>query len=240
MKRGNVFKFILGIILICVAVIFVGNSFGAWNINGLKGWWALIIVAVSVAGMISDGVSVWNSALAGTGIWLFMRVQKFSWITTKQLDILFAAFILVIIGVSFIFGAFQKKNLNSNSDYTHDKEYDRKDYSSDCKQTPHYFAFLSENRVVNSSQDFRGGSAFSLLGSCIVDLTGVNINGSVDFDASCCLGSVTVIVPRNVRVIANGTPILGDYKVKAPSDDSIDFPVVNISGTAILGSVEII
>jgi hypothetical protein len=103
-------------------------------------------------------------------------------------------------------------------------------------------AFLSS---VERSGDWllpRNFRVAALLGSVEIDLTRARIGPGVShIEIRSILGSVEVVVPHHVRVECEGDPIVGSFAVqwKAQSTPEPDAAVVRITGTAVMGSVEI-
>ena len=110
----------------------------------------------------------------------------------------------------------------------------------DFEPKPKYCAFFSSARMKSGSQNFTGGKAFAMFGSCVVDLTGIAIRSNVEFEASAVMGKVQIMAPRNARVFVNGTPVLGAYDMKLTQLPDAEYPVFKITGVAVMGCVEVI
>jgi hypothetical protein len=88
----------------------------------------------------------------------------------------------------------------------------------------------------------RNFRAVALLGSVELDLTQARVGpGTSSIELVAALGSVTIIVPPDLRVECDGEPILGsfEYKLEAAPTSAPDAPLLRITGTAVLGSIEI-
>ena len=252
MKRKNLLKIVIGVALILFAVGWICSAFNLWDMGQIKGWWTLILIIPGIVSIIADGIDVWNTLLTGGGLWLLLRAQHFRFITTKQIDIICFSVIIVTVGLWLIFSALSKKTLKDEKDFFKHGGYTQQAQGQTQSQTtyngmrmdyeskPRYFSFLSSTTMKNGSQNFTGGSAFALLGNCVIDLTTITIRSAVEFDASAVLGKVQIIAPRNARVYVNGTPVLGAYNMKMPQALDADYPVFKISGFALLGNVEIV
>lgn len=82
----------------------------------------------------------------------------------------------------------------------------------------------------------------ALLGSVELDLTRARIGpGESHIELRSVLGSVEIVVPHDVRVECEVDPFAGSVEVqrKTSSTASPDAPLVRITGSAILASVEI-
>lgn len=82
----------------------------------------------------------------------------------------------------------------------------------------------------------------ALLGNVELDLTGARLGpGTSEIEVRSVLGSITILVPPDLRLECDGEPLIGSFEVQreARSSAAPDAPVVRITGRAILGSVEI-
>jgi hypothetical protein len=86
-------------------------------------------------------------------------------------------------------------------------------------------------------------SAFALMGSVLIDLRQAQLSGpETQINASAIMGEVKVIVPADMHVVIDGTPIMGEYnqaKDKVPAELRPDSPTVRIRGMALMGSVTV-
>ena len=88
----------------------------------------------------------------------------------------------------------------------------------------------------------RNFRAVALLGSVELDLTRARVGpGTSRIELVAALGSVTIVVPPDLRVECEGDPVLGsfEYKLEATPTMASDAPLLRITGTAVLGSIEI-
>ncbi|MBS2936818.1 DUF1707 and DUF2154 domain-containing protein [Nocardioides sp. J2M5] len=86
-------------------------------------------------------------------------------------------------------------------------------------------------------------SAFSLMGSVTLDLREAILSShDTQINASAIMGDVQIIVPADMHVVVDGTPIMGDYgqaKDKVPAEVGPDSPTVRVRGMALMGSVQV-
>lgn len=84
--------------------------------------------------------------------------------------------------------------------------------------------------------------AIAFLGNVELDLTKVRAGaGTSEIEVKAILGAVTIVVPPDLRIECDGNPVLGSFEVtrRVSSTSAPDAPLVRITGSAILGSVEI-
>ncbi len=86
-------------------------------------------------------------------------------------------------------------------------------------------------------------SAFALMGAVLIDLRQAQLSAhETHINASAVMGEVKVIVPADMHVVIDGTPIMGEYgqaKDKVAADLRPDSPTVRIRGMALMGSVTV-
>ena len=88
----------------------------------------------------------------------------------------------------------------------------------------------------------RNYRALTVMGSLELDLTRARIgSGTTLIELVSVMGSVSVVVPPDLRLECEGDPFVGSFEVtrNTPSTTSPDAPLVRIKGSAVLGSVEI-
>lgn len=88
----------------------------------------------------------------------------------------------------------------------------------------------------------RNMRAMALLGSVDLDLTRARVGpGTTYLEVRAVLGSVTILVPHDLRVEVDGEPVIGSFDLilKSRQPAPPDAPLVRISGKAVLGSVEV-
>ena len=86
-------------------------------------------------------------------------------------------------------------------------------------------------------------SAFAMMGSVLIDLRQAQLSAHETLvNASAIMGEVKVIVPADMHVVMDGTPIMGEFnqaKDKVPAEVGPGSPVVRIRGMALMGSVTV-
>lgn len=86
-------------------------------------------------------------------------------------------------------------------------------------------------------------SAFALMGSVVIDLRQAQLESHhTQINASSIMGEVKIIVPADMHVVLDGTPIMGEFsqqKDKTPAEVGPGSPTVRIRGVALMGSVNV-
>jgi hypothetical protein len=86
---------------------------------------------------------------------------------------------------------------------------------------------------------FRG---VAFMGNVELDLTRARVGpGTSHIEMVAVMGSVTVLMPPDLLVECEGDPLLGSFEIKRQVESTAapDAPLVRISGTAFMGSVEV-
>jgi hypothetical protein len=84
--------------------------------------------------------------------------------------------------------------------------------------------------------------ALSMMGNLELDLTRARLGrGTSHIEIVCIMGAVTVLVPPDIRLDCDAIPVVGNLEVRrtVESTTAPDAPLVQISGTAFMGSIEV-
>jgi len=101
-------------------------------------------------------------------------------------------------------------------------------------------AILGNVERRNNSQDFRGGSATSVMGRCEIDLRAAAISGTNEpiLEVFAMWGGIEIRVPSDWTVVSHVDPIMGGYEdhTRPPKEESKRFL---IRGSVIMGGIEV-
>jgi len=112
--------------------------------------------------------------------------------------------------------------------------------SPDASATVDCFALLGASHRQSVSQDFRGGSLTAIMGGCELDLRQASIRGGqAIIDTFAMWGGIEIKVPQDWTVALHGTPVLGGFDDKTAHVGGDGSKVLVVTGTAIMGGVEI-
>ena len=84
--------------------------------------------------------------------------------------------------------------------------------------------------------------ALSVMGNLELDLTRARLGaGMSEIEIVCIMGAVTILVPPDIRLDCDAIPVIGNLEVRRNVDSttSADAPLVQIRGTAFMGSIEV-
>jgi len=82
----------------------------------------------------------------------------------------------------------------------------------------------------------------AIMGSIRVNFAGVDLPATTTVTVTAIMGEVRLYVPRDVRVIFDVTPIMGEVKVDKHINSKVgdNSPVIRVKGVAIMGEVRVI
>jgi predicted membrane protein len=223
-------RFILGVILILLGVLFLIEQTGYFGTFGLNLWsfiwtfWPLILIFLG-AKLLAERNNTGGFILLILGT-VFLSTTLFQWNFFAVLWPL----LIIAIGISVLIKR-DRTSFNTTKDST-----SRSDTKEDRLNETVIFWGL-DKRV--ESKNFKGGEINVAFGGCELNLRDAIVaKEGARLHINCAFGGVEIMVPKNCRVITNGTGFLGgwDPKVK-PSE--VEEPLFEITGSVAFGGVEI-
>ena len=218
-------KLVIGGILIVLGLIFFLETSGVLpllhlNAGDVIGYlWPTIILAIGIKMMLDRNTA---SAIVFMSIGsIFLLTKLFSW---NFFAVLWPVAIIAV-GLSMIF---KKENPHMNLD----KKYDESERVSEA------IIFWGIDKKMDSKA-FRGGDISAIFGGGKLDLRDAKIHkDGAKLTINAIFGGVEVVVPKDCKIVTNGTGILGGWESKITSRET-KTPVLEITGTAIFGGVEV-
>ena len=215
---GVVLVTIGGLLLIDRLGIFLPFNIDVWQIVGM--FWPLILIAIGLK-LFFDNNTTGGVILFTIGTVIFL---------TNMFDFNFFAILwpLLIIGIGISI-------LVRGEDSTHFNTVSS-EYSEDyIKESIAFWA--SEKKL--TSKSFRGGEINVAFGGLTLDLREAKVDkDGAKLNVNVAFGGAEIFVPKGCRVKTSGTGVLGGWDPKLKAND-IEKPLLEITGTAIFGGVEI-
>jgi len=213
---------ILGIILLVIGVIFLGNELDFWSIELLfDGWWTLIIIIPSALGLFQKGSKL-SSAL-GLLIGMLLLLAARDKITWSSVGRLFLPSMLILIGLSVIFRKNFKLGKIKNNDDTNS-----------------YIAIFSGTEDTVSNQKFSGCNITAIFGGVELNLKDAIINEDIVINCTTIFGGIDITLPENVKIKTSGVPIFGGIENKKENTKQENTPVVYINYVCAFAGVDIL
>jgi len=228
-RNPNPGRIFWGLVLILTGALILLYRFDIWDFGWLfSTWWPAIFILIGISILIGN-----RFRRPGTGIFFILFGTFFLlWhLDVLRYDIwrnLWPA-ALIVLGLWIILRPVMRpRNKTNEIPPAQGNDIDVSAVFSGLKR-----------RV--DSRNFKGGEVAAVFGGLDLDLTPAGLEGGkATLEATAVLGSVTVFVPRNWRVVLDGTPVLGSYDMKHVNpSESETAATLYIRGAAVLGGVTI-
>lgn len=242
----------IGLIFLIVGFLYACSALDIFHFTiFFPGFWTLFIIVPCFYGLFKKGEDKTGYIIGLIiGVCFLINAQGFDF----RIDFwpMILAIVCLLIGIKLIFPNKKKKkphidvsiNMGENGEKT--VHVDGKTFDNATHKTNNGYlnvsAILGGREVRMENEVFTGGDVCAVLGGVEIDLRRAVITEDVYLQVTSVLGGIDLYMPANVKVISdNCTAILGgvdtnrDYvNVQGP-----DAPKVIISGTCILGGIDI-
>lgn len=224
-KFGNI---LWGLVFIVVGLIIGLNAMGITNINiFFKGWWTLFIIVPSFIGIFKDENKTWSIIWLVIGIVLLLCTRDI--LSFAIIGKLIFPFILVMIGLSFIFKDIFQSQVNEKIRKLNKEKVDGEDFCAT-------FGGVKSNF---NGQEFKGANADAIFGGVELDLSEAIINHDQIINANAIFGGVDIKAPKGVNIKVKSTPIFGGVSNKLKNDYNESLPTIYINAFCLFGGVDI-
>ena len=218
-------RFLLGVFVILAGILLlleqasIITSFSriVWDI--LSTFWPLVLIFLGTKLLLDKSYT--------PGIILF--VLGVSFLSSNLFDWDFFAviwpIILIALGMSMLF---KKEQPEKRAEKRESKE----DHIS---ETVVFWAL--EKKI--TSKNLTGGELNVAFGDLELDLRDSEVNKKgAKIHLNCAFGDVDIFVPKNCRVKTSGSVVLGEWEPNV-KDRKVEEPVLEITGSVLLGSVNV-
>jgi predicted membrane protein len=214
---------ILGMGVLAVGAILLLDNFGLLEAENLFDYWPVLFILVGISHFVRPRGS--RRYTAGT-IFIFvgavLLMSNLGYISFGIRDLW--PVILVIVGLSLILKPFRRRGVNIDDD------------TGVFEAT----AILGGSNRRLSVANFQGGDATAMMGGCEIDLRDCGSEGGpAEIDTFAFWGGIEIKVPGDWEVQVKGLAILGGYSDDTRTIEGAGRKVLVITGTAIMGGVEI-
>lgn len=220
--KQTIIRIITGIIITVIGITALLGALGIvpfWD--WFSTWWPLLVILGGVFVWIGDFRRnyIWGVVLIVVGILLQLKALNY-------LDFNFFSLILPILiiaaGLSILLQTKQRAKIATNSSNTDDIS-----------------VILSGSETLNKSHDYQGGKGTVIFGGAAIDLRDAKIQKEASLDLFVMCGGAEIRVPRDWKVVSKVAPIAGGVENKSQGADDHKGPVLVLTGTVILGGIEI-
>jgi hypothetical protein len=214
---------ILGFGVLAVGAILLLDNLGVVEAVNFWDYWSLLLILVGISHFARPKGS--RGILSGT-IWIsigtVILLSNLGYIGFDIWDLW--PVVLVIVGLSLIFKPFRR----------------RTNIASEDTGVFEATAILGGSSRKLSTPNFQGGEATAIMGGCEIDLRDCGSEGGpAEIDTFAFWGGIEIKVPQDWEVQVKGLAILGGYGDETRSIEGDGHKVLVVTGTAIMGGVEI-
>ena len=217
-----------GIVLVIIGVIVGLNALNITNINiFFNGWWTLFIIIPSLIGLLKEKDKTGNIIGLIIGVVLLLGVQNI--IDFDLIWKLILPVIIIIVGLSLIFGNNLNKKINNEIKKINNKKGKNEEYCST----------FSEQKIDFDDEEFKGVSLTAVFGGITLDLRKAKINEDVVINTTSVFGGIDIYVPDNIKIKVKSTSIFGGVDNKKNKNDNEKEHIIYINASCIFGGVDI-
>ena len=217
-----------GIVLVIIGVIVGLNALNITNINiFFNGWWTLFIIIPSLIGLLNEKDKTGNIIGLIIGVVLLLGVQNI--IDFDLIWKLILPVIIIIVGLSLIFGNNLNKKINNEIKKINNKKGKNEEYCST----------FSEQKIDFDDEEFKGVSLTAVFGGITLDLRKAKINEDVVINTTSVFGGIDIYVRDNIKIKVKSTSIFGGVDNKKNKNDNEKEHIIYINASCIFGGVDI-
>lgn len=255
-RRSSDNRMLIGVIIIAVGSLLLLDKLDFFFFPSWVFSWPLILIIIGfLIGAKQQFQGLGWLILIFVGVYFFIqRVLPFGWdVQAYTLPIL-----IIMVGALILFRSVAGERHNKScgpgqpgpanpyaqgntSTTSGSAESVRENFRTTGEDTIEMTAIFGGIKKRVFSKNFRGGDVTAFFGGAEIDFTQADINGRANLDMTQFLGGTTLIVPANWSVESDLVAILGGINDKRTHavDPGETNKILMISGTAILGGIEI-
>ena len=191
-------RILWGIVLVLLGIIWGLNATGVTNIDiFFDGWWTLFIIVPSAISLVNPKNNGKVSSVICLVIGIFLLLGSLDVFDFDILWEILLPVIVVIIGLSLIFGNKAKTTLKEKIDNT------------DFSNVEVITATFGEQNINKAGEKFEKANLDAVFGSIKLDLRDADLKNETYIKASAIFAGITILVPKDVEVKIKSTPIFG-------------------------------
>ncbi|MCL2106204.1 MAG: cell wall-active antibiotics response protein [Oscillospiraceae bacterium] len=251
MKRARFSQVMLALFLILLGLVLLGVYAFGWEPRWFEGWWTLLLMAVAVVSMISNGIRYLNTFLLGGSFLVLAYVRGWYWMSSSEtLFISLGAYAIILAGTQLMIRAFRPKRPGAGqiprAGYSAEHIFDNGEANGagvepDAASRPNYTTVFSSRCFRNTSKNLQGGRATSVFGGIVIDLSQADFTQDIIFQVDTVFGGVDIYTPPGVLVNMSGSSVFGGCDTSGIQGRAYDpnHPKLTIRYNAVFGGLKI-
>ncbi|MCF7797020.1 MAG: cell wall-active antibiotics response protein [Lentisphaeria bacterium] len=225
----------LGIIFLVLGVLFLADTLNWLRVGNVIGtWWPLIIILFGVRRLsvpAASTASAWLFIIIG----VVFQLAELNFLELNQVFYYWPV-LLIAFGVYLLITGGRPPFLRARITARNEKK-DSEDFLD-------VFSMFGGGLRASTTQNFKGGSAATLMGGFDIDLTAAKLSPEgAALEVTCIMGGGRILIPSEWNVSISSLPIFGgvDHEKThgSPAPDT-DAPVLQVHATTIMGGLKII
>lgn len=223
---NQISKNLWGVIFIIVGVVLGLNALNITQINlFFKGWWTLFIIVPCFINLFDEKEGKTSNIIGLLiGIALLMACQDI--IQFEIILKLMVPFILVAIGISFLFSNTLKGKITE------------KIKNLTPGNSENITATFAEQKINKEGEKFKSANLDAVFGGIVFDLSKAELEKETVIKASCIFGGIDILLPADVQVKVKSTPIFGGVSNKLRMNKESK-KIVYIDAFCLFGGIDI-
>lgn len=223
-------RILWGIVLVLLGIIWGLNATGVTNIDiFFDGWWTLFIIVPSAISLVNPKNNGKVSSAICLVIGIFLLLGSLDVFDFDILWEILLPVIVVIIGLSLIFGNKAKTTIKEKIDNT------------DFSNVEVITATFGEQNINKAGEKFEKANLDAVFGSIKLDLRDADLKNETFIKASAIFAGITILVPKDVEVKIKSTPIFGGVTSEGLDEKTNKNAkkTIYVDGFALFGGIEI-
>ncbi len=235
MKR-DIGTIIIGTLFLAAGILVGGSMLGLFDFTvSLRGWWTVFIIVPALIAIIQGGFSLPPMIILTVGVILLLDAQgiipgSYSWR-------LILPIVLLLVGVQLLTGTIRRPPRPANP--SGGSTADEASSASGGTGWKTASAVFGGQDIQYPDEEFTGASYNAMFGGCSINLRNVRVTDGAVINVTALFGGIDLVIPDNVKLIVEVTPILGGVDSKYVSSLDPLAPRLIVRGTATFGGIEI-
>jgi predicted membrane protein len=232
-----------GLILILFGAIALISNFYAFNLNDIWPYlWPALLIVLGLSTWIKNRQSrLVSLIMLLVGGLYFLRAMRILVVSDERMWAYIWPSIIILIGLQVLLQresrpARRKASKTPDQSGPIENQDDANHRPGSNQKTYSVLLGAIEERIENRA--FESCAINCILGAADMDMRDIEFEGVATLEINVIMGAVECILPSNLKLVINGTPIAGSFDNRCISDENSSRQL-NISYTVLFGGIEI-